>query len=374
MLQEVHCSENTTDIWSCEWGYKALFSCCSSNKAGVGILFNNNFNLSVSKISVDPNGRFIICDIEADGKLLTLANVYAPSNDDPDFFHVFFDHLSNFRCDEIIICGDFNLVLDIEKDKKNGIARTHQNALKVVQNAIENLELCDVWKILNPESKRFTWRQRQPDIHCRLVFFLVSQTTLYNCIHADITPGFKTDHSMITLNLSVHSNPSGNGFWKLNTSLLADTTFVKKIKATIQETANEYKDDKLVNPLLLWEMIKMKMRQESISYSASIKREKIKREQALEKEIAHLEKQRDNAIVDDPLKTLNQNTSERIKALKEELEKIIEYRTKGAILRPKSKWYNEGEKNTKYFLSLEKRHFKQGTISQLISLYPMNTL
>jgi len=156
MLQEVHCSENTTDIWSCEWGYKALFSCCSSNKAGVGILFNNNFNLSVSKISVDPNGRFIICDIEADGKLLTLANVYAPNNDDPDFFHVFFDHLSNFRCDEIIICGDFNLVLDIEKDKKNGIARTHQNALKVVQNAIENLELCDVWKILNPESKRFT--------------------------------------------------------------------------------------------------------------------------------------------------------------------------------------------------------------------------
>ena len=54
-----------------------------------------------------------------------------------------------------------------------------------------------------------------------------------------------------------------------------------------------------------------------------------------------------------------------MKALKEELEKIIEHRTKGAILRSKSKWDNEGEKNTKYFLSLEKRHFKQGTISQL---------
>jgi len=45
--------------------------------------------------------------------------------------------------------------------------------------------------------------------------------------------------------------------------------------------------------------------------------------------------------------------------------KIIEYRTKGAILRSKSQWYNEGEKNTKYFLTLQKRHFKQGTISQL---------
>ena len=362
MLQEVHCSENTTDMWTCEWGYKALFSCCSSNKAGVGILFNNNFNLNINKIFLDPNGRFIICDIEADGKLLTVANIYAPNNDDPEFFHVIFDQLSSFKCEEIIIGGDFNLVLDIEKDKKNGIARTHQNALKVVQNAMENLDLCDVWRIFNPDTKRFTWRQRQPDIHCRLDFFLVSQTTLCNCIQTDIIPGFKTDHSMITLNLSVHSNPRGNGFWKLNTSLLADAIFVEKIKATIQETANDYKDDKSVDSLLLWEMIKMKVRQESISYSAFLKRDKIKKELDLEKEIAFLEEQRDNAILDDPL---TQNTAERIKMLKEELEKIIEHRTKGAILRSKSKWYNEGEKNTKYFLSLEKRHFKQGTISQL---------
>ena len=50
---------------------------------------------------------------------------------------------------------------------------------------------------------------------------------------------------------------------------------------------------------------------------------------------------------------------------KEQYEMIIEYRTKGAILRSQSRWYNESEKNTKYFLSLEKRHYKQGTISQL---------
>ena len=62
-------------------------------------------------------------------------------------------------------------------------------------------------------------------------------------------------------------------------------------------------------------------------------------------------------------KTLNFNNI--LITLKEELEKIIEYRTKGAVLRSKSRWYNEEEKNTKYFLNLEKRHFKQGTISQL---------
>lgn len=52
-------------------------------------------------------------------------------------------------------------------------------------------------------------------------------------------------------------------------------------------------------------------------------------------------------------------------ALKKGLENIFEYRTKGAIIRSKSQWYNEGEKNSGYFLNLEKRHCKQGTISQL---------
>ena len=78
---------------------------------------------------------------------------------------------------------------------------------------------------------------------------------------------------MITLNLSLHSNPRGNGFWKLNTSLLSGIDYVDEIKLTIQNTADEYKDGELVNPALLWEMIKLKVREKSISYSASKKKE-----------------------------------------------------------------------------------------------------
>ena len=34
-------------------------------------------------------------------------------------------------------------------------------------------------------------------------------------------------------------------------------------------------------------------------------------------------------------------------------------------MRARCRWHNEGEKNTKYFLNLEKRHCNQGAISQL---------
>ena len=64
-----------------------------------------------------------------------------------------------------------------------------------------------------------------------------------------MTQGFKTDTSLITLNLSLHSNPSRKGLLKRNTSLLADNNFITIIKWTaINETANKYEDDKPVNP------------------------------------------------------------------------------------------------------------------------------
>ncbi|KAL9959711.1 hypothetical protein ACROYT_G033060 [Oculina patagonica] len=178
----------------------------------------------------------------------------------------------------------------------------------------------------------------------------------------DIVPGFKTDHSMVTLNLSLHSNPRGKGFWKLNTSLLSEIRYIEEIKTTINITVNQYKDDTTVNPALLWEMIKLKVREKTISYAAYKSATTKKQEEALESEIALLENQLDNAENNNPLYHI---VAERITTLKKDLEKIIEYRTKGAIIRSKSLWYNEGEKNSKYFLNLEKRHCKHGTISQL---------
>ena len=61
---------------------------------------------------------------------------------------------------------------------------------------------------------------------------------------------------MITLIISLHSgNQRGNGFWKLNTSLLSDEDYVKLIKNTIHQTKTCYENDPTVSPVLLWEMI-----------------------------------------------------------------------------------------------------------------------
>ena len=61
-----------------------------------------------------------------------------------------------------------------------------------------------------------------------------------NVASADIVPAFKTDHSLITLNISLHSNQRGRGFWKLNASL-TDTDYIDMLKLTIEQTKKEYK-------------------------------------------------------------------------------------------------------------------------------------
>ena len=53
--------------------------------------------------------------------------------------------------------------------------------------------------------------------------------------------------------------------------------------------------------------------------------------------------------------------------LRTELNKIAEYRTKCAIIRSWMRWHEQGEKNTKYFLNLEKRRNSKTFISKLKS-------
>ena len=107
-------------------------------------------------------------------------------------------------------------------------------------------------------------------------------------------------------------------------------------------------------------MVKMKVRDVFIKYGTTEKRNLRKEQEEIEISITTLEEQLTHSDVNDKQK---KQIWCDIEGKKRELERIIEYQTKGAILRSKSRWYNEGEKNTKYFLNLEKRHCEQATIT-----------
>ena len=272
-LQEVDSTKDKETLWSSEWGYSALFSSLSSSTAGVGILFNNSFTFEILKSFSDPEGRFIIVDISTENKTLTLVNIYAPNKDDADFFEKVFNHLLTFDCVKLILGGDFNLVFDVHKDNRDGNPVTHEKCLKKFKYIMDSLDRIDIWRVLNSDAKRFTWKRRNPDIQCRLDSFLISLGTVVT--KDDILPGFKTDQSLITIHILNNKNPRGPGFWKLNTSFLSEPEHINLIKKTIIEVINEYEDNEEVNAALLWDTMKMKIHSSSLHY-AKEKKSKMK--------------------------------------------------------------------------------------------------
>ena len=153
--------------------------------------------------------------------------------------------------------------MDIQKDKKGGNA--HRNSLKEVQNIANSLDLIDVWRTLNPDGKRFTWRRTKPEVHCRLDYFMISSSLTTEITNADILPVYKTDHSLITIHLASNNKPRGPGFWKLNTFFLLDSEYIELIKKkTIDEVAKEYRNNDDVDAVLLWDTMKMQSRSSSL--------------------------------------------------------------------------------------------------------------
>lgn len=111
-----------------------------------------------------------------------------------------------------------------------------------------------------------------------------------------------------------------------------------------------------MDPQTKWEMIKYKIRSFSLKYSKSLAKEKREKIQILE----NIVEQYENLPNSEHNVTLNQYNSSKI-----ELENFLNEKTKGQILRSKVNWYEHSEKNSKFFLNLEKRNGSQNTIKLL---------
>ena len=168
-----------------------------------------------------------------------------------------------------------------------------------------------------------------------------------------------SDHSAIMLNIQSFDQrkKSGPGFWKFNESLLEDKEYVKKMCENIPAFIEKYKD---VSDLgLKWDVIKMEIRSFTVQYSKrKAKLEKDKENQLLTK-LNDLKEKLCSSRND--LNLLNEYHTLRAKLEKKLLNKKI----KCTILRSKARWYENGEKNSSYFLNLEKRNFLRKKISKL---------
>ena len=359
LLQETHSTEEVENNWKVEWKGHIEFSHGKSTARGVAILFSPKLDIQIINVIKDTHGRFLLLQIKLNDKTFVLVNVYAPTKDKKQMQIEFLDYVQSKVVDHvdksILIGGDFNICLDPNIDKIGGTKENVSESAQLLLSIIEELNLMDIWRILNTDAKLFTRREmsRNGLVQSRLDFWLTSNDILYDLQSQAIKPGLKSDHSIVNILLSLKDTQRcGRGFYKFNSSLLKDTQYVDLIKKAIQQFRSMYSN--VNNKGLLWDALKCEIRGITISFASHKAKEKRKLEAALQKKLELLEQ------------NLEDNNFAEYKEIKLSLENMAKEHATGIQLRSKARLIEESEQNLKYFSKLECQNFNTKHIRSLI--------
>ena len=278
-LQETYSSEADERKWSNEWEGNCYYLHGSKHSKGLAIMIKKDIDIQILDEGKDAKGRFIYLNAKIDDNVLHLFNIYAPNKEIDQI--AFINSLTHFirskelsLVDNCIFGGDWNLALDINLDKNGGMSViSKKNSHLKLMEFISTFELIDIWRKYNKTKRKFTWRQRNPFVQCRLDYFLVSQD-LEVASKSNIMPSILSDHSPVSLEIRFLDTPKlGPGHWKLNISLLKENEYKEQLRSKLMEIHNIYND--IQNANLKWELYKYEIRKFSIQYSTARKKNQL---------------------------------------------------------------------------------------------------
>ena len=193
ILQETHGSMECETIWESEWGGDAIFNHGTTNARGIAIFMVKGMKKLVSNISKSEDGRQIIFDFQEKDKIITIAAIYAPNTDTPNFFKQLALSLKE-RSEHKIVIGDFNLTMDVDLDRKNTY-HNNNNAKDELEDMMDEYCLKDVWRIQNPDKREYSWfKSGNVQKASRLDFALISAGLDQNAKAPTYLAGILSDH------------------------------------------------------------------------------------------------------------------------------------------------------------------------------------
>ena len=122
------------------------------------------------------------------------------------------------------------MVEDILLDRKGGNPnKTHTLGLDYLTKIKQTNNLTDIWQKENPHKTLFTFHNKNQQIHSRIDRFYIKNNQRIK--NVSIVPNGLSDHDAMQIKIEIKNpNVSGTGYWKLNTSILKQTSFQKLFK------------------------------------------------------------------------------------------------------------------------------------------------
>ena len=365
LLQETRTDGSDKELkkWQKIFNTKHIyFTSFGTRSVGAGIIVRSKETFNVHHYFSDPQGRYVgIVGDHEEGKFLILS-FYSPSieREIKDFVinHIYtqLNDMGEELPQFLILGGDTNTVFH-NLDKQGGNCNLKHQAINAFNTLQEKFKIFDSFRYKNPNKCEFSWETLNPIIIRERIDVIFLSNSLKDYItESGIIPAHKTcsDHGIPFVKISGFGITSrGPGVWKFNNQLVEDSCFVAEMKIKVPTWTSEAEDDLPDNIGGQWGFIKHKIGEFSREYGAKIKKAKVLLKSSLEKELQTLSK------------NLNEANKGCYKSLQNQLNEIIENEIKGSILRSLCKEYEEGEKCSRYFFSLEKFKAKQKTLSRI---------
>ena len=356
-LQETHATDDTANRWQEEWYGTSFWNNLTNNSCGVAILVRPGLDCEVVDLQKDLQGRIIALTVTYQDYSFRIISIYAPNPEIRQRSAAFFEQLQDFSVPhlESIILGDFNMVEDTTLDREGGRPRElHTWGLPELRILKTNLNLTDVWREKNAKTRLFTWRSFHDNIYSRLDRIYFPQQLLPLVTHTTHHTFSWSDHDIVTVGFGVpFASARGEGYWKLNTSLLEDDDY----KTLIQTFWDEWRENKQnYNSLSKWwDLGKVYIKERTIEFASA--KNKRRREQ------------RKNLLYD--LREAERlHHPERMREARRLLKEHDQAQATRIFTQTKTQALEHGEKPTKYFYDLLKQKQQKNTLNKIYIMDP----
>ena len=144
-IQESHSNALEEELWKKQWNGVVFFTHGATNSRGVCVLVKPKFNGKVlltyrddqdTDLAESDKGRLLVLSVEYEDIQIALGVIYAPNEDSPMFFEHMDNKINIADCNEHVIVGDFNCVLDVTLDRK-GSTHNQKRCAEVLLSLME---------------------------------------------------------------------------------------------------------------------------------------------------------------------------------------------------------------------------------------------
>ena len=213
----------------------------------------------------------------------------------------------------------------------------------------------DIWRYLHPSTWGFTWCRADGLVSSRIDLFACPYAWVASTSSCDILPCPFSDHCTLALVVDPPNVvPPGPGLWKLNSSVLQDADYC----ATIKNFWVGWKSRKGDFPSLAkwWDAGKAKIKGLTVSHCVRRSRRSSQSRTLLSRLACHLKERLDSGMT---------SCLEPYQSVLSQLAQLDLEAARGAQVRSRIKWVEEGEVSSACFCRLEKKRSVDRWVSAL---------